>query len=111
MTLEYKIRYFVILASLIIFCYQLNITLYHLLREDTVDTSEYIAISEMDSPPIITFCPRQGADSQKMHGLGYGKHWYGITYSVDDLLRGNYYFVLLLNGLTQNFKDIFSILS
>ena len=93
MEFQSRIRYFVILVSLIIFCYQLNIALYHLLREDTVDSSEYIPISEMDSPPIITFCPRQGADSQKMFGLGYGKHWYGITYSVDDLLQGKYYFV------------------
>ena len=100
MELQIQIRYLVVSASLIIFWYQLNTALDHLLREDTVDTSEYVSISDMDSPPIITFCPRQGANSQKMFGLGYGKHWYGITYSVDDLLQGKDYLVFPIVSYT-----------
>ena len=59
------IRYFVILSSLIIFCYQLNVALQHLMGDSTVDSTELISISKLDSLPVITFCPNQGGKLDK----------------------------------------------
>ena len=70
--MEYqRIRYFVILASLIIFCYQLNTALHHLMNVETVDLTEYIPISELDPPPVITLCPRIWGNSKILTNYGY----------------------------------------
>ena len=59
MQVQRNLRYFVIVASLCIFCYQMNSALYQLMSEKSLDSTEYIPISELKSPPVITFCPRQ----------------------------------------------------
>ena len=71
MGIQRKIRYFVILVSLIMFCYQLNTALQHLMDEGTVDSTDVISISDLEAPPVVTFCPRQGAWYEKLAELGY----------------------------------------
>ena len=65
------IRYFVILVSLIAFCYQLIQALCRLMSNAVVDLTEDVPISDLNSPPIITVCPRQPVDHQKLVDLGY----------------------------------------
>ena len=72
MKVERKIRFFVILVSLIIFCYQIETAFYHLMSEATVDSTEYISISDLDSPPLITICPRQELNWQTTEEWGWG---------------------------------------
>ena len=64
------IRNSVVVASLIIFCYQLYIALNNLMNEATVDSTENIPISNLDPLPLITFCPRQEVDL-KFQTTGY----------------------------------------
>ena len=71
MELQRKIRYVIILASLIIFCFQINTALHHLINKNTVDSTEHISISELDSPPVITICPRQKQNTEKLAEYGY----------------------------------------
>ena len=66
-----KIRFLLIFVSLIIFCYQLNTALQHLQSNDTVDSTEFIPISELDQPPVITFCPGQGSNLTRLAEYGY----------------------------------------
>ena len=61
MKFQKGIRYFVIVLSLVIFCYQMTVAFNNLRSDATVDSTEYISISDLDSPPVITFCPRQEA--------------------------------------------------
>ena len=82
MELQRKIRYFVIVASLIIFLYQMNTALHNLMSNETVDSTEYIPISELDPLPVLTFCPRQKVNTQRIHEFGYS--------SVNELMEGNY---------------------
>ena len=90
MTLQRRIRYFVILVSVIIFCYQLKVALNNLMSDATVDSTEYIPISKLDSPPVITLCPRQGIDEAKIVELGYHIKWENSTYAdFDGILAGN----------------------
>ena len=57
------------------------------LKDDaTVDSTEYIQVSDLDTPPTITFCPRQRVERQILIGLGY-ENWYGDSYSYH-LLAG-----------------------
>ena len=79
--LQNSIRYIVILASLIIFCYQFNTALLHLIGKETVDSTEYIPLSDAKSLPVITICPRQGQDFTRLNEWGY--------YTIDYLLYGN----------------------
>ena len=81
MTFQRSIRYLVIFVSLIIFCYQLHVALEHLLSIQTVDSTEYIPISDLESPPIITFCPRQVEDEKSLWELGY--------FNTENLMQGN----------------------
>ena len=76
-----KIRYFIIIASLIIFCYQMKVAFENVLSNATADSTEYISISELDSPPVITFCPNQGIESASLDALGY--------WTIEDLMNGN----------------------
>ena len=64
-------RYFVILASLIIFCYQLYTALNHLLSEATVDSTQYIPISHLKYPPLLTICPRQEKTWKNIEDWGW----------------------------------------
>ena len=82
MEFQRRLRYIVIFVSLIIFCYQVKIALDNLISNDAVDSTENIPISDLDSPPVITFCPRQGVDDRKLKEWG---HWYHIR----NLLKGN----------------------
>ena len=79
------IRYFVILVSLIIFCYQLIQALCRLMSNDVVDLTEDVPISDLDSPPVITVCPRQPVNEQQL------RYW-GYISGVGFLMRGNYIF-------------------
>ena len=79
MVLLQRIRYLVIVVSLVIFCYQIDVALYNLMSDDTVDSTEYIPISHLDPLPIITFCPRQEED-WKNGEKGFA--------SIDHLLKG-----------------------
>ena len=81
MQVQGGIRCFVIVASVIIFCYQMILALARLMGDATVDSTEYISISDLDSPPVITFCSNQGADYRALIELGY--------WSTEDLLNGN----------------------
>ena len=65
-------RYFVVITSLIIFCDQMNIALHNLMGEETVDSTEYIPISDLEAPPVITICPRQREDKQKLKESSWG---------------------------------------
>ena len=67
MELYNKIRNFVVIISLIIFFYQITVALHKLMSDSTVDSSEYIPISQLTSPPVITFCPRKQIDSKKLN--------------------------------------------
>lgn len=49
----------------------MNTALHQILSIDTVDSTEYIPISQLNPPPVITFCPRQGYDEDKLFELGY----------------------------------------
>ena len=64
------IRNFVIVASLAIFCYQINVALDNLMSNATVDSTKDIPISDLDSPPVITFCPRQEYDYEILDEWG-----------------------------------------
>ena len=76
-----QIRYFVIISSLIIFCYQFSRALHHLLGWETVDSTEHILVSHLDSPPVLTFCPRQDKNIEKFYEYGYMSR-------ASDLLKG-----------------------
>ena len=80
------IRYLVVLASLIIFCYQMNIALHHLMSVDTVDSSEYIPISDLDSPPVITICPMLKQDVKPLNDLGY-MHTYNLMNGKEKYIK------------------------
>ena len=83
MEFQGRLRQIVIIVSLIIFCYQVKVALENLIGKETVDSSEYIKISELESPPVITFCPRQGEDFGKIKRMfGYWKSQH--------LMKGNY---------------------
>ena len=71
MEFEGRIRHIVIIISLIIFSYQLKVALEQLIGKETVDSSENIKISELETLPVITFCPRQGPDLAKLRDFGY----------------------------------------
>ena len=75
------VRHIVILISLVIFCYQLKVAFDNVLSNATVDSTEYIPISDLDSPPVITVCPRQGVDDERLYELGYSY--------IGHLLQGN----------------------
>ena len=77
-----RIRYLVIVVFLGIFCYQIKVALVKLMSNGTVDSTEYISISELDSPPVITFCPTQGVDWNALYKWGYNQ--------PSDLMNGNY---------------------
>ena len=64
-------RYLVIVASIIIFFYQIKVALDNLMSENTLDSTENIHISDLDSTPVITFCPRQGEDTNKLDEWGF----------------------------------------
>ena len=51
------------------------------MSNDAVDSTEYIPISDLESPPIITLCPRQGYYSKLLEWRGYA--------SIKDFLLGN----------------------
>ena len=54
-----------------IFCYQIHNALNKLMGDETVDSTAYIPISDLESPPIITFCPIQPESMYKLAELGY----------------------------------------
>ena len=49
----------------------------------TVDSTEYIPISDLNSPPIITFCPKQAENRILLFKWGY----FG---SISNFLTGSY---------------------
>ena len=57
--------------------------LHQILSQETVDSTDYIKISDLDSPPVITFCPRQ-IDIYKKD-LGEWGYWF-----ARDLMAGQY---------------------
>ena len=59
------------MVSLGIFCYQINVALDNLMSKATVDSTEYIPISDLNSPPIITFCPKQAENRILLFKWGY----------------------------------------
>ena len=70
------IRYVVILISIFIFCYQISIAWKKLISKPTVDKTEYISITDLESPPIMTFCPRQhimDISKKQLRKWGYDK--------------------------------------
>ena len=71
------------MVSLGIFCYQINVALDNLMSKATVDSTEYIPISDLNSPPIITFCPKQAENRILLFKWGY----FG---SISNFLTGNY---------------------
>ena len=89
MKIQNLIRNFVILASVIIFCYQLTTALNKLLSDATVDSSEEVPISELEYPPLITICPRQGKEWKSVEKWGYSKDDLGYE---GNILTGNYRF-------------------
>ena len=65
----------------------MHVALENLMSDDTVDSSEYIQISDLDSPPVITFCPRQKLNSEKVDELGY--YYLGMDiFTITDILIG-----------------------
>ena len=54
-----SIRYVVILISVIIFSYQISNAWKQLISKPILDKTEYFPITDLDNPPIITFCPKQ----------------------------------------------------
>ena len=57
---------------------------------DFIDpATEYISISDLDSPPVITLCPRQEYDSKLLGEWGYSSSLFYATGDITDLLRGN----------------------
>ena len=89
MKIQNLIRNFVILASVIIFCYQLTTALNKLLSDATVDSSEEVPISDLEYPPLITICPRQEKQWQSIKEWGYIKDDLGYE---GNILTGNYRF-------------------
>ena len=93
METQIALRYVVILASLIVFSYQVHTALTQVLSGDTVDSTEYIPISKLDPPPIITFCPRQTIINNLIMNEQKYKEW-GQTldklgyYNEFDILTG-----------------------
>ena len=67
------IRYLVILISITIFCYQINIAWETLLSTPTVDKTDYIPVTKqkVKDLPIITLCPRQTIDVKELEEMGY----------------------------------------
>ena len=49
-----------------IFCYQIHNALDKLMGDETVDSTAYIPISDLESPPVITFCPIQSESMYKL---------------------------------------------
>ena len=47
------------------------IALENLMSNATVDSTEYIPISDLKSPPLITFCPRQEQNLTTLKKHGY----------------------------------------
>ena len=82
MDFQRGLRYLVIFGSLFIFCYQFRVALRHLVSETTVDSTEYISIADLDTPPVVTICPRQPVDEEKLKDLGYD--------GVSNLMAGNH---------------------
>ena len=82
MKLQRIIRYSVIVTSLCIFCFQMKVALDQLMGNETIDSSEHIPISDLEFPPVITFCPRQGENSKVLEDWGYKS-------SIMDLLSGD----------------------
>ena len=95
MEFQRKLRNLLLLASLLIFCYQMKVALNHLFSNATVDSTEFIPVSEV-TPPIITFCPRQQVDAQQLNELGYASR-IGNTYSTYNLLAGKGYQMMKRN--------------
>ena len=85
MTLHSRIRYFIILVSVIIFCYQFKVALNNLKSKATVDSTEYVQISDLDSPPVITFCPRQPINEGRLMEWGWGAI---LRINVNFLMQG-----------------------
>ena len=50
----------------------MNVALDNLLSDVSVDSTEYVQISELEHPPIITFCPRQPINEIKLVQYGWG---------------------------------------
>ena len=75
------------MTSLIMFCYQLSIALNNLIDNKAVDSTEYISIADLDSSPVITFCPRQGENHQKLEELDFD--------DLDNVFLGNIVYIFL----------------
>ena len=60
----------------------MNIALHSLKEKVTVDSTEDVPISELETPPVITFCPQQEVDLDTLNEWGYFK--------VRNLLTGTF---------------------
>ena len=61
----------------------MKVALDNLMSNATVDSTEYIPISDLEAPPIITICPRQREDQQKLKQSSWG-----YFESIENLLQG-----------------------
>ena len=114
MQIQRSIRYFVIVVSLIIFCYQMRVAIENLKSNATADSTENISISDINTSPVITFCPKQGADFDVLKEFGYTRY-YGDTES-NSLMQGkkcvnifvsSYLYIEDLNRCMEYGKTVF----
>ena len=64
----------------------MNVALHNLMSNETIDSTKDIPISNLDSLPVITFCPRQQVNAPKIDELGYGSG--GDSFSIMNILKG-----------------------
>ena len=68
----------------------MNMALQNLMGDVSVDSTEYINISDLDSPPVITFCPRQPINMRKLFEWGWmsGSGFIVLRINADLLMQG-----------------------
>ena len=78
----------------------------------TVDSTEYIPITDLDSPPVITLCPRQEYDEEKLKEWGYCRSYFFCIWNcecnlfIESFLLGNNENRNNCNFLTFNYKKM-----
>ena len=67
----------------------MNKALHLLMKNETVDSTQNINITDLDPPPLITFCPRQKVNTQKLDEFGYADPSGDDILSLINILGGN----------------------
>ena len=87
MELQFSFRYLLILALFGFFCYQMRTAIKQIMSQETVDSTEYIQISDLNPPPAITFCPRQALNFLNAEEMGLGSDEASV---ITNMLQGKY---------------------